>query len=213
MICETQCNIGRKTGLVAWTDSRPRHPTSRPTHAGVSLRGGEPKNWSDASGLWACGRRCRVSRGHQGRMVGSWVLPALLSLVGRQRQTPWAATCDGPSLTLDMAWPEMASLVHARTDPCCGRRLACWMSAPDGPLASFGFVLARSGQAREKSGSQAQCGSREVRVNASLTKEGKAARYVGQELLVWLVMLCPTPSISRLPQTGGRACLAWADLG
>lgn len=74
----------------------------------------------------------------------------------------------------------------------------------------IGFVLARSVQAREKSGSRAQCGSREVRVNARLTKEGKAARYVGQELLVWP---CPTPSTLRLPQTGGRAWLAWADLG
>lgn len=142
-------------------------------------------------------------------MVGSWVLPALLSLVGRQ-PSPWAATCDGPSLTLDMTRPEMASLVQlgARENRPLLWQEACMLDVGSG--RPIGLVLARSVQAREKSGSQAQCGSREVRVNARLTKEGKAARYVGQEPLV---MLCPTPSISRLPQTGAGPCLTWADLG
>lgn len=161
-------------------------------------------------GMWTETQGEQRPSGEDGWFLGP---PRITIIGGQTASTPWAATCDGPSLTLDMAWPEMASLVHARTDPCCGRRLACWMSAPDGPLASFWLESARQGRSQ---GSRAQCGSREVRVNARLTKEGKAARYVGQELLVWLVMLCPTPSISRLPQTGagpGWPGLIWGQVG
>lgn len=169
--------------------------------AGVSLRGCEPKNWSDASGpMGHVDGDAEVSRGHQGGMVGPWV-PRITAIGGQTAPHGQRGTCDGPSRLK----PEMASLM--RYGPLLwehGRRRACLDVGSGRPI---GLVLSRSGQAREKSRQSAQCGSREVRVNARRTKEGKAARYVGQELAG-----CAVPHSFHLVASTNRG-RAWADLG
>lgn len=157
MICETQCNIGKKdrpSGMDRQSTKAPDQPANPCWRELERLRAEELVRRVGPMGMWTETQGEQRPSGENGWFLG----PPRITVIGGQTTTPWAATCDGPSLTLDMAGDGQPGA--PRTDPCCGRRLACWMSAPDGPLASFWLESTRQGrsQAVRRSVARERCG-------------------------------------------------------